>query len=308
MFIFIWFFKTENVILRAHLQQKNWLMQTGILHNQYPYPKMGRPLPKSGVLQRYWFQAFMLGLVIYVLFSKDISIQVGLSTGGILPDGAEVMPARKGEAQNAVSMPTALKDAPPMNVSALLSQKVKKGEVPVANTMANLTPILSPGYAKRKGIAQAVVDQKLRVCQAYIRRFAPVAIQEMQEFGIPASITLAQGLLESNAGESRLAMESNNHFGIKCRTKCRGCTCRNYSDDDIYDMFRVFDSAWESYREHSELLNGGRYSHLKKHGNNYKNWAYGLKKAGYATDPRYAEKLIQIIKFLNLDQYDQVNA
>ena len=126
----------------------------------------------------------------------------------------------------------------------------------------------------------------------------------MDEYGIPASITLAQGLLESNAGDSKLAVVSNNHFGIKCRKKCLGCTCRNYGDDTRYDMFRVFDSATESFREHSELLNTSRYAKLKKHGLDYKKWAHGLKSCGYATDKRYGHKLVKIIENLELDRYD----
>ncbi len=282
-------------------------MQAGTLYTQQSYASAYRMSRKSGVVQRYWFQSLIFGLAVYVLFSKDVSIEFGLSTGGLLLADASTISTQPAPEQSAVALPTAFQEEKPTNVSTHTHQKLKKNEVPVANTMANLTPILSPTYARRKGIPQAVVDQKLAVCKSYIQRYAQIALQEMEQFGIPASITLAQGLLESNAGESRLAMESNNHFGIKCRSKCRGCTCRNYSDDDIYDMFRVFDSAWESYREHSELLNGGRYKHLKKYGNDYKSWAHGLKKAGYATDKRYAEKLIQIIEFLNLDRYDRVN-
>lgn len=282
-------------------------MQAGVLHTRQSYQGAYRQQPKPGMLQRYWFQSLIFGLAVYVLFSKDVSIEFGLSSGGLLLADASTISTQAIQPQKTVVVPTSFQDEKQVNVSAHSHQKLKKNEVPVANTMANLTPILSPTYARRKGIPQAVVDQKLAVCKSYIQRHAQIAIQEMEQFGIPASITLAQGLLESNAGESRLAMESNNHFGIKCRSKCRGCTCRNYSDDDIYDMFRVFDSTWESYREHSELLNSGRYQHLKKYGNNYKNWAHGLKKAGYATDKRYAEKLIQIIEFLNLDRYDRVN-
>lgn len=250
-------------------------------------------------LSRNWFQLLLLGLGIYVLFSKDISIEFGLSTDGIILEEEKVST----DSQTASAMPAKLKGHEHINAAEL--KKRKSGEVPIANTMANLTPILSPTYAKRKNIPQAVVNQKLTICRSYVEKYAPVALQEMQKYGIPASITLAQGLLESNAGESRLSTESNNHFGIKCRSKCRGCTCRNYSDDDIYDMFRVFDSAWESYREHSMLLQGSRYSHLKNYGMDYEKWAHGLKKAGYATDKRYAYKLIQIIEFLNLDRYDR---
>ncbi|MCB0588722.1 MAG: glucosaminidase domain-containing protein, partial [Phaeodactylibacter sp.] len=88
--------------------------------------------------------------------------------------------------------------------------------------------------------------------------------------------------------------------------KCRGCTCRNYTDDDIYDMFRVFESPGESFREHSILLSSSRYKHLLKlRKTDYRKWAHGLKKAGYATDKRYAEKLIRIIEFFDLGQYDR---
>lgn len=256
----------------------------------------------SAFFNRNWFQLFILGVGIYILFNKDVSIEFGLG-GSEMARSEASMPAKP---QPAVAKPAKLEQHEHVRAADLKSEKPK--EVPKANTMANLTPILSPTYAKRKGIPQEVVDQKLAICRNYIQKYAPVALQEMQKYGIPASITLAQGLLESNAGESRLARESQNHFGIKCRRKCRGCTCRNYSDDDIYDMFRVFDSAWESYREHSILLQNGRYKHLQKYGMDYEKWAHGLKKAGYATDKRYAYKLIQIIEFLNLDRYDRGGA
>ena len=165
---------------------------------------------------------------------------------------------------------------------------------------------MSPTYAKRKGIPISVVHTKKQNCYNYVKKYTAAALKEQKEYGILASITLAQGLLESNAGDSRLAKESLNHFGIKCRRKCRGCTCRNYHDDDIYDMFRVFTDPMESYREHSILLNNSRYKGLKEYGNDYKSWAYGLKKAGYATDKKYAEKLIMIIEALGLEEYDDL--
>ncbi len=170
----------------------------------------------------------------------------------------------------------------------------------------NLSFVFDPKMAERKGVPDAIVKEKMQACRSYVERFAATAMAEMQQFGIPASITLAQGLLETDAGGSRLASESNNHFGIKCRSKCLGCTCRNYSDDDVYDMFRVFDSAWESFREHSKLLAIPRYQHLKKLGTtDYEGWAAGLKKAGYATDKNYDKKLVQIIEELDLAQFDR---
>jgi len=137
---------------------------------------------------------------------------------------------------------------------------------------------------------------------AYVQRFSKVATTEMEKYGIPASIKLAQGLLESNAGNSTLAMKNNNHFGIKCFSKkCSKGHCSNFTDDSHKDFFRIFTTSWESYRAHSELLQSSRYRNLT---GNYRDWAYGLVKAGYATDPKYGEKLIDLIETLELHQYD----
>lgn len=168
----------------------------------------------------------------------------------------------------------------------------------------NLTLVLSPDYAERKKLPAAIVRAKKLRVQQYLDNFAPMAQAEMKQYGIPASIKLAQALLESNAGDSRLARQSNNHFGIKCRSKCLGCTCRNYGDDTRYDMFRVFNEVAESYREHSILLQGDRYKKLQQYDTDYKKWAHGLKSCGYATDANYAEKLIKIIENLQLYRYD----
>lgn len=140
----------------------------------------------------------------------------------------------------------------------------------------------------------------------YINRFSNVARSEMEQFGIPASITLAQGLLESSAGKSPLAREANNHFGIKCFSKkCKKGHCKNFSDDHHKDFFRTYPSVWESFRAHSLFLQKDRYKHLLKlEKTDYKNWAVGLKRAGYATDPNYAKKLIRLIESLELGKYD----
>jgi len=140
----------------------------------------------------------------------------------------------------------------------------------------------------------------------YIKRFAEVARSEMEQFGIPASITLAQGLLESQSGKSPLAKGANNHFGIKCFSKkCKKGHCKNFSDDHHKDFFRTYPSAWESFRAHSLFLQKDRYKHLLNlEKTDYINWAVGLKKAGYATDPNYAKKLIRLIESLELDKYD----
>lgn len=139
----------------------------------------------------------------------------------------------------------------------------------------------------------------------YIERFKGIAIEEMQKSGIPASITLAQGLLESGNGNSLLAKEANNHFGIKCHGGWTGKTI--LKDDDAADeCFRVYNSPEESYRDHSEFLKRKRYAFLfELDRNDYKGWAYGLKEAGYATNPRYPELLINLIERYNLDRYDR---
>ena len=140
---------------------------------------------------------------------------------------------------------------------------------------------------------------------AYIRRFRKTAIAEMKKYGVPASITLAQGIVETNSGRSAMSKRENNHFGIKCRRGCN-CKCATYADDKPNDQFRVFKSAWYSYREHSKLVTSGRYSHLKKHNKDYRKWAKGLKKAGYATHPKYAQMLIAVIERHKLHIYDNM--
>ena len=140
----------------------------------------------------------------------------------------------------------------------------------------------------------------------YVERFSKIAIGEMQQYGIPASISLAQGLIESRAGTSKLAVSNNNHFGMKCFSKnCKKGHCSNFTDDTHKDFFRKFPSPWESWRAHSQLLASGRYAKLKRHGRDYRAWSYGLKSVGYATDRTYAEKLIGIIERYDLHKYDR---
>lgn len=141
----------------------------------------------------------------------------------------------------------------------------------------------------------------------YIKRFAPLAVIKMHEYKIPASITLAQGILESGNGRSRLASKSNNHFGIKCHRGWKGK--RVYHDDDKKDdCFRKYEYVEHSYNDHSKFLTGRkRYAFLfKLRISDYKGWARGLKKAGYATDKKYPKKLIKIIQDYQLYAFDKV--
>ena len=141
--------------------------------------------------------------------------------------------------------------------------------------------------------------------EKYISKYAEIAVQEMYRSGVPASITLAQGMLESGNGKSLLATKANNHFGIKCHNNWNGG--RVYHDDDTKgECFRSYSHAHESYRDHSDFLRyRDRYKFLfDLKPTDYKGWAYGLKKAGYATDPSYPAKLIKLIEEYNLQQYD----
>lgn len=150
-------------------------------------------------------------------------------------------------------------------------------------------------------------QNKSKAALDYIEKYKDVAMREMQEYKIPASITLAQGLLESGNGNSELAKKSNNHFGIKCHKSWTGK--RTYHDDDEKgECFRVYDCPEDSYRDHSIFLSQGqRYAFLfDLKITDYKGWAKGLKKAGYATLPVYANVLIKLIDDYNLTQYDQL--
>ncbi len=141
----------------------------------------------------------------------------------------------------------------------------------------------------------------------YIIRYKQLAIDEMIKYKIPASITLAQGILESGNGESRLAIEANNHFGIKCHSSWNGESI-NKDDDKKGECFRKYLKVADSYRDHSLfLVERERYSFLFTYRlKDYKRWAKGLKKAGYATNPQYSNLIIDLIEKYNLDKYDKL--
>lgn len=145
--------------------------------------------------------------------------------------------------------------------------------------------------------------------QLYIEKYALTAVREMYRSGVPASITLAQGLLESRYGESRLATEGNNHFGIKCHRDWTGKTI-HADDDEKNECFRAYGSADQSFRDHSDFLRyKDRYKFLFEYDiTDYKSWALGLKQAGYATDPTYGQKLIGIIENYKLYEYDTMKS
>lgn len=154
-------------------------------------------------------------------------------------------------------------------------------------------------------LTASLADSRKSPQSVYIERYAELAVEEMYRSGVPASITLAQGLLESRYGQSELAVKGNNHFGIKCHNwNGEGI----YHDDDRKgECFRKYDSAEESFRDHSDFLRyRDRYRFLfDLDPTDYKGWANGLKKAGYATDSKYSQKLISLIEEFELYKYDQ---
>lgn len=269
-------------------------------------------------------QLSILGGLLIFLSQRQLSFQITMGAPAStveMPENTKLSTKNTSKTTHASVIPTNLKwwdevkenkptieeklnlANPATAVGAALTEKQKKK----AAKFSNLGFVLNPGLAKKLGVSAEIVKFKNQKCQNYIETYAPTAIEEMEIFGIPASITLAQGLVESNAGDSRLSKNENNHFGIKCRKKCLGCRCANYTDDDKYDMFRIFESPWYSFREHSKLLTGRRYRHLLKlEITDYKNWARGLQSAGYATNKKYAKTLIAVIEKLELYKYDKL--
>ena len=171
---------------------------------------------------------------------------------------------------------------------------------------------------KRKGVAAVLLLLSLQMAmgqskwnqryQQYIDQYKDIAIEQMLKWKVPASITLAQGLLESGAGSGRLAVQGNNHFGIKCH----GWQGRAiyHDDDERGECFRAYGSAYESFEDHSRFLaTGQRYKSLfSLKMSDYQGWARGLKAAGYATNPQYSRQLIDLIQLYKLYQYDKARS
>ncbi len=153
-------------------------------------------------------------------------------------------------------------------------------------------------------MVEAATLRKISSYEKYIKTYAPLAIEQQRKYKIPASITLAQGILESGAGQSDLARRSNNHFGIKCHSDWSGG--RVYHDDDLRgECFRKYKQVSDSYEDHSKFLKRSRYQSLfRLKITDYKGWAKGLQKCGYATDRAYANKLIKLIEEYELYRYD----
>ena len=251
-----------------------------------------------------------LGLLGLIIMRKDISLNLNLKSPTQYEQNLpNVIPVNGTAELTKNIIQTDVSDTPqnvPSTPKPTESTK-KKAKSNSASQFSNISFVLNPTYAKRNNISPTIVSQKNTICYDYVKRFSPVAVAEMKKYGIPASITLAQGLLESDAGQSRLAVNNSNHFGIKCFARnCKPGHCSNHSDDSHKDFFRKYESVWESYRAHSLFLQRSRYQHLKKiPRSDYKSWAKELSKAGYATDKKYANKLVTLIENMKLHRFDK---
>jgi flagellum-specific peptidoglycan hydrolase FlgJ len=178
---------------------------------------------------------------------------------------------------------------------------IKKSEDNNARTSSN------SNNTSKTEILEATTRVKVttEIVLAYISQYKDIAKNNMKQFGIPSSICLGQGILESGAGTGPLSSLANNHFGIKCHQDWAGPSVK-YDDDSAQECFRKYDQAGESYNDHALFLKGRKWYNplFKLDKADYKSWAKGLKAAGYATDPKYSEKLIAIIERYHLDQYD----
>ena len=274
-------------------------------------------------LSKHALNALIAFLLVYVIFTKDVHFSVHLNNDSVATtENGQVAKAnfkQKNKKQNGLNSETAMasfiqNDDPDGDgiVELLPVRKVKPLVNPIeavrppsnqsgneANTFDNVSVFENPEKA-----TPSVLKSKHDKCWDYVTRYINIAKAERTKFGIPTSITLAQGLLESDAGDSRLTRKANNHFGVK--TFKNSVAHVVMKDDTPKDKFRIYDSAWESYRDHSLVLMRNHYKHLQfLSKNDYAGWAKGLQKAGYATDKRYAEKLIKIIENLKLYRFDE---
>lgn len=256
-------------------------------------------------IRKHWYKPVSLIALGIIISRKDVSIGMQFNSRMNNKNMVSMTTASLPESSTkvkAINTSMLAKDSRKPTAKAVkTSTKKTKNSHNLANTYSNLD------FEKKKAEKlDAKTAAKRKKQYAYVKQYAEIAQAEMEKYGIPASIKLAQGLLESNVGESPLAVRNKNHFGIKCFSRtCKKGHCSNFSDDSHKDFFRRYKSPWESFRAHSNLLQGKRYRHLKSLGTtDYKGWAHGLKKAGYATDKRYAPKIIGLIENLQLYKYD----
>ena len=277
-------------------------------------------------IRKNWFSLTLLVFAIFILTQKDITMEFSMRANPNVAPIEQPLPTSKEEGK-VVPAAAPLSEVIQQDKSetsqqlgwgslpGLIRNTVSKGNVStnakVTNEEAvaaypNIRFLLFPEMAKSANLNESAINSINNKCKAYARRFAPVAMAEMGRYGVPASITVAQAILHSNAGDDPLAAKSNNHFGIRCFSKeCPKGHCSHHGTQAHKSFYRNFNTAWESFRAHSLLLTNKKYEHLLKlDKKDYQGWAKGLQKAGYSKDPQYAAKLIRIIEAMQLVELD----
>ena len=255
------------------------------------------PAPKRGVIDwiaKYWFQIFLVALVLHVFLQKDISIRVNMRSLSALEESASVqaLPA----SLNTGSTPAALSMV--SNTSIFDRNEKEKSA---------FYYLLNPKEAKRDQVPREVLVQELERSRQIVERFAKVALAEREKFNLPAGILLAQSILGSQNGDSPLAREGNNYFVQVGGANCRDGNSVTLKMDGKKVEARKFHSAWESFREHSLNMNSPEYQTLQRIPlSDYKAWATGLQELGFSKDRDYAKNLVRIMEILDLDQFDRV--
>ncbi len=271
-----------------------------MIYNQIPQSKKNEAL--HPFVSDKNFKVLVISCLAYIIFSPTVRL------GAFAAISDEAKPTEKVAHFSVVE--TEDSKEMPLNVKSVSMKTSEKQKVVIPKQkFGNLTFVLNADFAKRNQISKKIVQEKLENCKQYIQKNAILAQAEMKASGVPASITLAQALLESDAGESGLARATNNQFGIKCFShKCKKGHCQNFTDDSHKDFFLKHKTVGDSYKMHSQFLKQPRYSHLFKLANtDCTAWANGLVKLGYATDKQYSQKLLKIIDAFGLCRFDNAN-
>lgn len=243
-------------------------------------------------VEKYWFNLFVVFFFLHLFLFREVRIQVSLNAVDrfALTKNLSVIASNK-EGRLAVSTP---------------SDGIENPQEAGYSSSSNVVYILNPRQIEADLVSPQFVNEKLAFCNEFIERFSKTAVQEMQKFGIPASIILAQSLLASNAGNSMASIELNNFFGSVCDAGCLDCDCKTFFEEGKTLSYRKFKSAWASFRDNSIQMTSKSYKHLLDiPKSDYKAWAGGLMKAGYSADPDFAQKIITLIEVLELNKFDR---
>lgn len=268
-------FNLTNVVM-SELKQHGWFIRALVTFTRFSFAQ------KTNSRVRFWSWAVK---IMIVLVGLGIVLKATSDSNETESSKEKAVTEKK----NAPQKPTEIMPIPPPKVDTRKSEN---------SIESNISYDLAPA---------SVSELKESNAKAYIERFSKVAVAEMDKFGIPASVTMAQAIIESRSGTSVLAVRNNNHFGIKCFSKtCSSSHCSRHTDDSHKDFFIKYKDGAESFRAHSEFLMKYRYRELLKQGKNYKAWAKGLKEFGYATDQAYDKKIIAVIERYELNKLDDL--